>query len=99
MKSSLTKRVSVSSECEGVDGPVVLYLTRRLEVGGGVRRSAAPSPHQEDPGGLGLLLLSVLEEHTRVVTRGVYELRAGVVNLQHQVLDVGVASHLKQFHE
>ena len=89
----LTERVSVGPEGEGVDGPWVLDLTGGLEVGGGVGGSAAPGAQEEDPGRHGLLLLRVLQHHARVVPPGVYVVCAGVVDLQDQVLDVGVGPH------
>ena len=76
-----------------MDGPAVLHLTGGLEVGGGVGGGAAASPHQENPGCLGLLLLGVLQDHPGVVTLRVNVVRAGVVDLQDQVLDVGVGPH------
>ena len=69
---SSSEMISISSGTHWAGG---------LEVGGGVSRGTAISTQHENPSGLGLLLLGVLEEHPGVVPLGLDVVGAGVVDL------------------
>ena len=83
----------VYPEGEGVDGSLVLNLAGRLEEGGGVRGREAACAHQVHARGLGLRLAGELQEDAGVVPAGRDVVQVGVVDLEHQVLDVSVATN------
>ena len=80
-------------ESEGVDLAGVIDLTSRFEVGSGVAGGHAPGSQEDHPGGLELMRFGVVKDHPGVVARGRDGVDVGVVDLQDQVLDLGVLAH------